>query len=160
MADPDDEAVFPASLSKVSNHPRTVRRLTWATCIVALAACLLLLLFGRAQYRSKRASETPMVPLPGAADPHPATTVSSSEQAPPQTNAAHPSIVNPAPPISGESNALNAEFLANWQAPIEFYGKVIDEESNAVVGGKATFHWADAASPDGNRTRTAESSAE
>ncbi|MDR3378074.1 MAG: hypothetical protein P4M10_05265, partial [Verrucomicrobiae bacterium] len=32
---------------------------------------------------------------------------------------------------------------ADWQKPIDFYGKVVDENSNGVVGVSVRFHWSD-----------------
>jgi hypothetical protein len=49
--------------------------------------------------------------------------------------------------------------LALWQAPIEFYGKVVDENSNAVAGAKIGFHWVEIPTEEGNRTTTTESDA-
>ena len=51
-----------------------------------------------------------------------------------------------------------AKMLSLWQAPIEFYGKVIDEHSNAVAGADVTFRCAEAPSSNGNRSSIATSS--
>jgi hypothetical protein len=50
--------------------------------------------------------------------------------------------------------------LALWQAPIEFYGKVVDENNNAVAGAKVDFHWVEIPAEDGNRTTNTESDTE
>jgi hypothetical protein len=55
---------------------------------------------------------------------------------------------------------MAAQFLATWQAPIEFYGKVVDENSNAVAGATVSFHWVEVLDETGNRTSTTESDAE
>lgn len=71
------------------------------------------------------------------------------------------------PPVAGihhltaaESNAVNQRVLTLWQAPIEFYGKVVDENSNPVAGATINFHWVESPSEDGNRTTNTESNAE
>jgi len=60
----------------------------------------------------------------------------------------------------GATSFEMAQILAAWQTPIEFYGKVVDEHSNAVSGVKVNFHWVDAPREDGNRTTNTESDAE
>lgn len=58
------------------------------------------------------------------------------------------------------TNPIAARQLAQWQAPIEFYGKVVDENSNAVAGAKVDFHWVEIPAEDGNRTTNTESDTE
>jgi uncharacterized repeat protein (TIGR03803 family) len=41
------------------------------------------------------------------------------------------------------SNRVDPRVLDSMQGPIEFYGKVLDEHSNAVAGAGVTFHWSD-----------------
>ena len=55
------------------------------------------------------------------------------------------------------TNPIAARQLAQWQAPIEFYGKVVDENSNAVAGAKVDFHWVEIPAEDGNRTTNTQS---
>jgi hypothetical protein len=59
-----------------------------------------------------------------------------------------------------ETNPLAALRLKSWQAPIEFYGKVVDESGSAVAGAKIGFRWAEVPAEDGNRYTNAESDAE
>ena len=33
------------------------------------------------------------------------------------------------------------QFIANWQAPIDFYGQVVDENTNPVEGANVQFEW-------------------
>lgn len=42
------------------------------------------------------------------------------------------------------SNALQQRIQNEWQKPIEFYGKVIDENSNPVAGANIQFRWSGA----------------
>jgi hypothetical protein len=53
-----------------------------------------------------------------------------------------------------------AAILAAWQTPIEFYGKVIDEKSNAVAGVQVNFNWVETPTESGNRQTNTESDAE
>jgi len=39
------------------------------------------------------------------------------------------------------SDALYQQFLAEWRAPIDFYGKVVDEKGAPVQGAKVVFQW-------------------
>ena len=55
------------------------------------------------------------------------------------------------------TNPVAAIRLALWQAPIEFYGKVVDENSNAVVGAQVSFHWMEIPANDGSRSSNVES---
>jgi len=63
-------------------------------------------------------------------------------------------------PSLEQSNAAYQKIIANWQAPIEFYGKVIDENSNAVVGANVSFYWFEQPTENGNKSFTTQSDAE
>jgi hypothetical protein len=83
-----------------------------------------------------------------------------------------------APPLRGlaaprtrtldDSNAIAADRLAIWQeqrlaiwqAPIEFYGKVVDESGSPVEGADISFNWMEFPTEDGSREATARSDAE
>jgi hypothetical protein len=47
---------------------------------------------------------------------------------------------------------LQQRILAEWQRPIDFYGKVIDENSNTVAGATIGFQWVETPSQEGTRT--------
>ena len=49
--------------------------------------------------------------------------------------------------------------LALWQAPIDFYGKVVDENGNAVEGASVGFGWMELPIETGNRTASTKSDA-
>jgi hypothetical protein len=55
------------------------------------------------------------------------------------------------------SNSLSQEMLAEWQAPIDFYGKVLDENTNAVAGASVRFTWTETPEENGERTSETES---
>jgi len=69
-------------------------------------------------------------------------------------------LVTASATASMNSNELADQILASWQAPIEFYGKVVDESGNAIAGAKVSFHWVEVPKPDGNRGSTTESDPE
>ncbi len=55
------------------------------------------------------------------------------------------------------TNKLRQLILSDWQRPIEFFGKVIDENSNLVAGAHINFHWMEAPSENGSRSLNTES---
>jgi hypothetical protein len=44
---------------------------------------------------------------------------------------------------AGHRNELERQWNAQWNTPMSFYGKVIDEAQNPVAGASASFEWAD-----------------
>lgn len=58
-----------------------------------------------------------------------------------------------------KTNPAAAIFLGMWQGSIEFYGKVVDESSNAVAGAQVAFKWVEVPTETGNRTAWTESEA-
>ena len=71
-----------------------------------------------------------------------------------------PPFATPLAEALAKTNPVAAMRLALWQAPIEFYGKVVDENSNPVVGAKVTFSWIETPEETGTRSSAAESDAE
>jgi len=64
--------------------------------------------------------------------------------------------VPPRPSLLEVSNLQQRE-LETWQKPIEFYGKVIDENSNSVAGVNIHFRWSEEPSENGMRTSDTQS---
>lgn len=58
------------------------------------------------------------------------------------------------------SNEMKERELAQWQAPIDFYGKVIDENSNALEGVNINFSWYERPAKDGEKTLDTQSDSE
>ena len=54
--------------------------------------------------------------------------------------------------LSSESNGIDSRLLARWQVPIEFYGKVVDENTNPVAGVNINFNWSELPERGGERT--------
>jgi hypothetical protein len=59
--------------------------------------------------------------------------------------------------IPQSSNAIQQRILAAWQAPIDFYGKVVDENTNPVSGAEVAFDWMETPSNDGEKTASTQS---
>lgn len=128
------------------------------TCAAVLAFCLLLLLFKAKQH-------TTSIPGQGAT-----VTNTSTQPEPPKTaknvaavtNALKATAASTAAPVSaaGISNVIKSRMLALWQSPIDFYGKVIDQNSNPVDGATISFHWVETPTEDGNRSANTTSDAQ
>jgi hypothetical protein len=71
-----------------------------------------------------------------------------------------PSDATPLAQATATTNPAVGLQLALWQAPIEFYGKVVDNNSNAVAGATVDFFWVEVPDETGNRTSTIESDGE
>jgi len=104
-------------------------------CTVILALCLWLLL----HYRSSPQKSEPVAIMSNQ----------QSQSQPPkmqaaQTSTTKPPVVSqmktPRPPLT--TNEIRERILADWQKPIDFYGKVIDENSNPVEEANIQFVWA------------------
>lgn len=141
-----------------------------AFCGVVLAIiCLIVWLRNRAEPQPKGSLSTETAPTnkrwsgesPQPPRPNGAENTSAQPTAPQpapvttEASAPHPPALSPA-----QSNALNQRILAEWQAPIDFYGKVVDENSNAVAGATVAFRWVEAPNEAGNRTASAQSDAD
>ena len=53
------------------------------------------------------------------------------------------------PNVTGMQEDLLRRELADWQRPIEFYGKVVDANTNAVEGASITFAWSEKPTKEG-----------
>ena len=133
----------------------------WLLCIAALALCLLLLLFSR----SNRKERAPHM-LASVTNQEPAQQQPTSVDAdrPPITpQAAIPSAAKPptaATPKTWDSNTVWQTTLAHWQAPIDFYGRVVDEHGNPVPSASIHFRWIETPAEDGERTADTQSDPE
>lgn len=68
---------------------------------------------------------------------------------------------NPSPQAQAvmKTNPIYGLQLAMWQAPINFYGKVVDENTNPITGANITFEWTETPTEEGNKTSTTKSDA-
>jgi len=125
-------------------------------CGVVLALCLWLLLHDSQQVKSiplQAQSKTPAAIL--------ANNPSSSDISinPKQTaNASMPATASGSGgSIVITTNAIDPNLLSTWQAPIEFYGKVEDSNSNLVAGVNIHFRWSERPAEDGMKTADTQS---
>lgn len=139
-----------------------MRKRIWITGIVVLAICLLLLLV-----KAPR-NQKPVLPEEGEIvtnQQSPASPATRPRAAEPAKKASAPAS---APDVAAEmarsrtpegTNEMQERALARWQAPISFYGKVVDESSNAVAGADITFGWSEFPTEAGARRATTKSDA-
>jgi hypothetical protein len=58
------------------------------------------------------------------------------------------------------SNAFQQRVLAHWQRPIDFYGKVVDENTNPVEGASISFAWSETPTEEGEQRTNTQTDAE
>ncbi len=141
-----------------------MRKQIWIPCIIVLAVCLLLILKAT-QHKPIEAltNQESQSPQPktveyaqSASVPSQPTTTNISKS--PEASLAEAEARYRSTPEG--SNTFQQRVLADWQRPIDFYGKVVDENTNPVAGANVTFKWTETPSEDGNRTANAQSDAE
>src|SRR5690348_2585472 len=130
-ADPDHSAVLPKNPRK----DRAMRKRIWISGAIVLTVCLLLLLLLPKPKRNEKTDEVKENVVP-TNQPH-------QRAEPPPLQESHDRRIEriaatlpPRTPLAeaiAETNPAAALELQAWQTPIEFYGKVIDENSNAVA---------------------------
>jgi hypothetical protein len=164
MADSNHSAILSTSLTKLPTPTRTMRKSIGILLAAVLAVCILLILL-RLTDRQKTASSEPRETLTNqSSQPDQSQTVGKQQT----TNAAITATTAATAPPSAvgtiatqaNSNAVEAQVLTYWQAPIEFHGKVVDENTNPVAGAKVCFRWVEVPTPEGNRTAMTESDTE
>jgi hypothetical protein len=135
-----------------------MRKSVLITSAVVLAICLWLLLHRRTESSDELGTQTAVamttnqnpVAVPKAAVPAPAP------------NAPAPIAVASATSMqaTNAANTINPTIAEAWQKPIDFYGKVVDENTNPVAGASVEFRWDDLTANDWTRTATTTSDAE
>ena len=130
-------------------------------CGLVLAVCVWFLL-RRAPEPPKTESPEVQVPLtnqPLASQPAP-----PAKAAPAQS----PASSQPPPAVAAAAvrrgspegiNEMQQQALADWQRPIEFYGRVVDENTNPVAGASITFGWSEQPKQEAARKATTQSDA-
>jgi hypothetical protein len=136
-----------------------MRKRIWIPLVVVLAVCLLLLFRTKQPQRSAtpQPGETPTNQPSQSEQPKAVENRQASNTA--RTTAVPPVAVAPAVHVA-TSNSEAAAILAAWQAPIEFYGKVVDGNSNAIAGVNIHFNWSELPAKNGERTADAQSDAD
>ena len=117
-----------------------MRKSIWIPCIIILAFCLLLLFL----HWPKKQNDV---------DTNAASVVSTDQEVtnhlPPknvlnnsnQSNAIAPAIPQHGPTSRPITNSFFEQITPQWQVPIEFYGRVVDQSNNPVVGANIQFSW-------------------
>jgi hypothetical protein len=111
-------------------------------------------------------------PKAGASEvPAPQTNQFMASQSAPSAKATpmqNPAPSQPPPAIAAEAvrrgspegiKEMQQRALADWQRPIEFYGKVVDENTNPVTGASITFGWSESPTEEAARRATTTSDA-
>ena len=98
-----------------------------------------------------------------------AVTTNQNSVAAPKSAVQTPAPSAPAPiavaavtptPASNATNAINPTIAEAWQKPIDFYGKVVDENTNPLAGVSVEFQWDDLTANNWTRTATTTSDME
>jgi len=107
-------------------------------CIIVLVFCIWLVFhYGTKPTKNNlQATQTVLTNQPLASQPPQV----QAAQNPIQTVPTIPQVKMPRLPLT--TNEIKERALADWQKPIEFYGKVIDENSNPVEGASIQFQCA------------------
>ncbi len=137
-----------------------MRKQVWIFCVVILVVCLLLILFRPAQHQNVIMPEPSVTPTNPPSQTAEVKSVEHQQATNIQKVLTLPPNATPLAKAIAGTNPLVARELALWQAPIEFYGKVVDEDSNAVVGAQVSFHWMEKPTTDGSRSSNTESDSE
>jgi hypothetical protein len=130
-----------------------MRKLVPLILCVSLAAVCFLLWFGRSsEPKSTQSGSAAVATNEGQPD--------EAVQVPAQTSSTKTRTdASTTLPVTDSvaTNVFMQRALAEWQAPIDFYGRVLDESSNAVAGAQVQFSWMETPSEDGERKDTTES---
>ena len=114
-----------------------MRNRIWIACSVALAACLVLLLFKAKQRQEIVSREQSEAPTNGPFVRNRRQQAGGTQTAEKTSALNAPGVKTESFPRSGveRSNAIYEEIMADWQRPIEFYGKVLGREHQSCCIG-------------------------
>lgn len=119
---------------------------------VVLAICLWLLLHRKAEIPN---SVTPQTSTSTAqTNTERQSQAKESAVAAVSTTAPQEPVGGPSTSTSNSTNGLNPTVSEIWQKPINFYGKVVDENNNPISDATVSFRWDDMTAPDFTRTST------
>lgn len=138
-----------------------MRKRIWIICIAGLALCLSIVLLSWTKHQNTElTAESTTLTNQTLRQSEPPTLAEPSQIQSPigKTTTVPPQMPSP-PPTPFSPDVVGPNALTNWQAPIEFYGKVVDENTNPVAGAKIIFHWVEVPTEEGNRTTNTESDA-
>jgi len=130
-----------------------MRKSILIVCGLVLAVCLWLLLHRRTEAPGTASGETATV---AATNQNPEASSKAAVTTPvPSAPAPVPVALNA--PATSAPTAVLPTVTELLQKPINFYGKVIDENSNPVAGVSIKFRWTDLTAPNQERTSWTES---
>lgn len=133
-----------------------MRKSFWIFFTLVIVLCLFLLLLKRKQ---QNVVVENMPQQSQAATNQPVQQPSQMSVPVVATNNSH-IVIAPSPSTPLETNNISPQLLASWQGPIEFYGIVIDENSNPVATASIHFQWSERPAANGMRTSDAQSDAQ
>lgn len=114
-----------------------MRKRIWIICICVLAFCLWLAWHRHGnQDATVRQTEQQTVASTQAPNRHdlPPEAALAAASRPPLQSSSTVSSIQP-------TNDTSPEIAPDWQVPIEFYGKVEDENDQPIAGATVQFHW-------------------
>ena len=130
-------------------------------CGLVLAVCVWFLL--------RRAPEPPKTEAPEVQAPLTNQPLANQPASPPaKVAAAQNPTSGPPPAFAADAvrrgspegiKEVQQRALADWQRPIEFYGRVVDENTNPVAGASITFGWSELPTQEAARKTTTMSGA-
>jgi hypothetical protein len=134
-ANSNHSALFSTGLNKLWNSTGTMRKSILLACIIVLAFCAWLLFHHTKEpiTNSSQEAQTALTNRQSLNQPSQSVIPKPLPAPITQTPAPHPT------PLT--SNELEERAIAEWEKPIEFYGKVVDENTNPVQGATIQFQW-------------------
>jgi hypothetical protein len=128
-------------------------------CGIVLAFCLWLLLHHASEQKKGRLQESQRMSANQQSPMQPIPTQSSGKSSVLKTQPA--SLAERIHHSTSEaSNDLTQSLVTEWQAPIDFYGKVVDDNTNPVQGVSVQFQWDESPTQDVARIYTTKSDAD
>ena len=143
-----------------------MRKTVWIIAVLPLAICLLLQLIkppGDQRRVLQEQSEGAGNQQPAPSQPTRSQTGESAPaKVPKRPQGVGTSVVSKPPPgpPQTELSRLQERVLGDWQRVMDFYGKVVDQNGNAVPGANITFGWSEFPNEVGARRAKTKSDAQ
>lgn len=138
-----------------------MRTRIWLLGAVVLVICILLVMFRTAKQEQSAPRELAISVTNQPNQPARPEQPKAAENRQTRARTSNTGTVFPRPSGGIElSNEIRRQMHEDWYKPIEFYGKVVDENSNAVAQASIQFQWADMTENVAANTSTTKSDAE